>query len=317
MKSILFFVLFILVPKLCVSQINISTEDDAVYLDSLYRMGNEKNYKYIRVVKDYKNLNLKAYEIIDYFKSGKIAMSGTTTNGVKIIKTGTFIYYYENGNKKEIINYKLDKINGNFSTFYKNGNKKEEGENHEDKKSNITIKKINQFWDSNGVQKVVDGNGYYEFIEEYETSKGELKKGYKNGLWEGTLNKSKFSYKETYNDGKLISGITTDTNGNTYPYTELEIKPEPKKGMEDFYNFIAYNYRTPKNQKLNGKVYISFLVDLDGKIIEPKVVRDLGHDTGAEAIRVVTTYEGFVPAEQRGIKTRCSFTIPIEIHNSF
>lgn len=52
MKLILFSVLFILVPKLCVSQI---IEPTRYNLDSLHYPTNKKNYKYIRVVENYNN----------------------------------------------------------------------------------------------------------------------------------------------------------------------------------------------------------------------------------------------------------------------
>ena len=81
----------------------------------------------------------------------------------------------------------------------------------------------------------------------------------------------------------------------------------------DFYNYIAKNYRTPDVQGLKGKVYITFVVDKEGEIVEPRVLRDLGYGTGKEAIRVVTAYEGFIPGEQRGRKVRCTYSLPIAI----
>ncbi len=316
MKPILFALLLLFVPKLCISQ-GITANDDAVYLDSLFNIGNEKNYKYIRIVKDYKIQNQESYKVKDFYKSGKIAMSGTTSKRDKIIKTGTFVYYYENGNKKSITNYKLDKKDGEYFEFYENGNKKEAGENILDDKKNKSEHKINQFWDINGVQKVSDGNGFYEDQGENESEKGEIKNGFKEGIWEGSFNKLKFSYKETYKDGKLISGISTNTDGITNTYYELEKKPEPKYGMDDFYKFIGKNYRTPNQQGLKGKVYITFVVDKDGKIVEPKILRDIGYGTGQEAIRVIMAYDGFIPGEQRGRKVRCTYSLPISIQSRY
>jgi hypothetical protein len=94
----------------------------------------------------------------------------------------------------------------------------------------------------------------------------------------------------------------------------METKPVPKKGMDDFYKFIWKNYNIPKIQGLKGKIYITFVVEKDGKIVEPRVLRDLGFGTGAEAVRVVTAYNGFIPGEQRGQKVRCTFSIPITIN---
>jgi hypothetical protein len=95
MKSILFTVLFLFVPKLCISQL--SKNDDAVYLDSLFNIGTAENYRYIQIIKDYKTPNKEPYQIRVYYKSGKIQMKGATSARIGISKIGTFLYFYENG----------------------------------------------------------------------------------------------------------------------------------------------------------------------------------------------------------------------------
>ncbi|MBP6182358.1 energy transducer TonB [Flavobacterium sp.] len=316
MKSILLALLFLFIPKLCISQV-ITANDDAVYLDSVFNMGSEKNFKYIRVVKDYKTPNKESYEVTDFYKSGKIAMSGTTSKKDKIIKTGTFVYYYENGNKKSIVNYKLDKKHGKYFEFYENGNKKEEGENILDDKKNKTDCRIDQFWNSNGVQKVTDGNGDYEESNDYLFATGKVKNGFKEGPWEGSHKKMEYTFSENYENQKLVSGFSTDKSKVTHNYTVLEKKPEPKFGMADFYKFIGKNYKTPNIQGLKGKVYLTFVVEKDGKIVEPKVLRDIGYGTGFEAIRVIMACEDFIPGEQRGIKVRCTYSLPISIQSAY
>lgn len=313
MKSILFAILFLLVPKLAISQL--SENDKIIYLDSTNMATTSNNYKYYRIIKDYK-LNKDSYTILEYYKSGTLQMEGTSTNKEGYSKEGELTYYYENGKKKSVTNYIKGRVNGKDFEWYDNGNKKLEGEYIEEEKKRIAEHKINQFWDINGVQKITDGNGFFEDQGEFVTSNGEIKNGFKEGLWEGSSKKSKYSYKETYKNGKLISGISTDKNGKTYDYTEIEIKPEPKNGIMDFYKFIARNYRTPEKQGLKGKVYLTFVIDKDGKIVEPKILRDLGYGTGTEAIRVVTAYDGFSPGEQRGQKVRCTYSLPISIQSA-
>ena len=161
MKTFLFAFLLLLIPKLCFSQL--TANDDAMYLDSLFRMGSAQNYKYIRITKDYHTPNQKYFEIIDYYKSGKIAMSGNSTTRDKITKSGIFVYFYENGNKKAETYYEKNNPVGKNNLWYENGNRKEEGEYLiVDEKKNESKYKVNLFWDVNGVQKVIDGNGEYE-----------------------------------------------------------------------------------------------------------------------------------------------------------
>lgn len=314
MKSILLAVLFLFVPKLAISQI--FENDKIIHLDSTFNETKNKNHPYFRITRDYK-LKKESYVVNDYNLSGVLLMEGTSKNKEYLSKEGEFIYYYENKNKKAITNFVKNRPIGKEFRWYENGEKKQEGEYIVEEKKNESEYKVNQFWDINGVQKVTDGNGDYEEKDKDFLASGKVKNGFKDGVWEGSFNKSKYSYKEVYKEGKFISGVSTNTDGETYTYSELEIKPEHKNGIMDFYKFIAKNYKTPNIQGLKGKIYITFVVDKDGKIVEPKILRDLGYGTGQEAIRVITGYNGFIPGEQRGRKVRCTYSLPISIQSAY
>jgi antitoxin component YwqK of YwqJK toxin-antitoxin module len=310
MKSTLLAILLLFIPKLVVSQ----SADKKIFLDSTWNETTSENYKYYRIIKDYSS-DKELYTINDYYKNGVLQMEGTSKTKDDKSKEGEFVFYYENGNKKAVTHYIKSRPNGKSTEWYENGNKKIEREFIENKKNRPAQIKINQFWDANGVQKVVDGNGFLEDQGENESVKGALKNGFKEGTWEGSSTKFGISYKETYQDGKLISGTSTDKNGETYHYTEAEVRPNPKKGLMDFYKFIAKNYNIPNSlpKDASGKIYITFVVDKEGKIVEPKILRDLGYGTGQEAARIITAYDGFTPGEQRGRKVRCTYSIPISI----
>lgn len=313
MKKLSYFLL-LLFATLNYSQTNIvlGKNDKLVYLDSSSIETKSENYKYYRIIKDY-YLDNDSYEIQEYYKSGVLKTKGTSKIKEHFSKAGGVTYYYENGNQKAITFYKKGRLNGEDIQWYDNGNKKSESINTEDEYKKTSQRTYNQFWDVNGVHKVINGNGFFEDQSDNEYSKGEIKNGLKEGNWEGYFKKPDYSYMETYKDGKLVSGVSTEKNGKKYKYTKVEIAPEPKDGIMDFYKFIGANYRTPEVQGLAGKVFVSFVVDEKGKIVEPRVIRDIGYGTGKEALRVVSLYEGFVPGEQRGLKVRCSYSIPISI----
>lgn len=312
MKLILSFLLFILITTISYSQ---SENDKIVYLDSTHMVTTSNEYKFYRIIKDYK-LDKSSYAIREYYKSGVLQMESISKTKDGYSKEGEITYYYENGKKKSTTNYVKGRVNGKDAEWYDNGNKKLEGEYIADEKKRTAQHKINQFWDINGVKKITDGNGYFEDQGENASSKGEIKNGFKEGFWEGAFKKNNSSYKENYLDGKLISGISTDKNGTNYSYTEVEIAPNPKNGITDFLKYFAKNYRAPEKQGLKGKVYLTFVVDKEGKIVEPRVLRDIGYGTGEEAIRVVTAYDGFAPGEQRGQKVRCTYSLPISIQSA-
>ena len=321
MKTILFAFLFLLIPKLCISQL--SANDEAIYLDSLFNMGSAENYRYIRIIKDYKIANKDEYQIGVYYKSGKVQMKGTTSTRIGITKTGTFLYFYENGKRKSILNYEKDKPIGAYFEFYETGEKKLEGVWTDSKENVIPNIKIKNCWNENGIQTINEGTGFFEEIYfkgslPYRNNvngfgSGKIVNNLKDSIWTGYNKKTKISYSENYNRGELISGVSIDSTKVEYKYTLSEIRPIPKKGMQDFYEHIARNFNTPKVEGLEGKVYITFVVDVDGTLTDFKILRDIGFGTGEEAIRAVKNYKGWIPGEQRGRKVRCHYSLPINV----
>jgi TonB family protein len=106
---------------------------------------------------------------------------------------------------------------------------------------------------------------------------------------------------------------TKVSNDIIYNTAGIDVKPEFPGGMMEFYKYIAKNYRTPSSKKLEGKVYVTFIIEKDGSVDDVKVLRDIGYGTGDEAIRVLINSPKWLPGEQNGQKVRCTFSLPIAI----
>ena len=322
MKTFLLSILFLLTPKLCLSQL--TANDDAVYLDSLFNIGNEKNYRYIQVIKDFKVPNKESYQMGVYYKSGKIQMKGAISTRDPIIKTGPFFYFYENGKRKSIINYENNKAVGTQYEFHENGEKKLEGVLVDKKENVIPNVQIKNAWNENGIQTIKEGNGFFEegYYEgslgfknfERDFGSGKIVNNLKDSIWIGYNKKTKISFRENYKNGEFLEGVSIDSNKVEYKYTSLsDIRPVPKKGMNDFLQFVSKNLKIPDVKGLSGKIFISFVVDVDGKLTDFKVIRDIGYSIGQEAIRVLKSYGNWIPGELRGMKVRCTYSLPINI----
>jgi protein TonB len=107
-----------------------------------------------------------------------------------------------------------------------------------------------------------------------------------------------------------------EDDNKVYNMAGIEVKPEFPGGIDKFYKYVGSNYKTPDEEGLNGKVYVSFTVEKDGSLTDIKVLRDIGYGTGAEAIRVLKRSPRWAPAEQNGRKVRCSYQIPIVIKSA-
>lgn len=311
MKSILLLVLFSIMPTNSFAQ---NENDKKVFLDSIFRE-TKSDPKYYRIIKDYA-LEKEEYDIVDYYKSGKIMMKGKSLKKEYLYENGDFTYYFENGNKLMQKQFSKGLPVGKFTSWYENGNKKIEGEYVKIENMYRPILKIDQFWNAENVQTVENGTGFFEDLEESKITslKGTLKNGLKEGEWTGNGFTLKFKFKEIYSEGKLVSGESTDADNNKNKYLKEFEMPSPKSGMDGFRNYIAKNYHMPKIKvDVNGSIILSFIVEKNGDITEIKVVRSLGENFDNEAIRVLKSYKDWTPGKSRGINIRTAFTIPISI----
>jgi protein TonB len=112
-----------------------------------------------------------------------------------------------------------------------------------------------------------------------------------------------------------VAEIVQEDN-NVYNTAGIEVKPDFPGGMEKFYKFVGNNYKTPEEEGLKGKVYVTFVVEKDGSLTDIKVLRDIGYGTGAEAIRVLKKCPRWTPGEQNGKKVRVLYSLPITIQSA-
>jgi len=312
MKTNLLTTTLLLASITCSSQL---IEPTKYYLDSLHYPTTKTDYKYIRLVENYKE-QPNLFLFTEYYRSGKISMKAISTKNEEPKFEGPRIDYYENGNKKRETEYHKNQINGKQAEWYENGNKKFEKIIKTDTKNYQTVTQIIQYWNENNEQTVIDGNGIYEEINSEAYEKGEIKNSRKHGVWAGKSKLTNSTFTETYENGELISGISIDNNNMEHPYQILFKKPEYKEGMMAFYQFIGKNFRLPRNISTNGlkpKLYAKFNVDLDGKLTDIKIIKDLGLGTGEEAIRVLKKSPNWIPGIYRGIPAKASYTLPITI----
>lgn len=306
------------ITLLCVTTVLFSQiiEPTRYNLDSLHFPTEKKDYKYIRVVENYNN-QPDLFVFTEYYRSGKISMKAISTNKDEPRFEGPRIDYYENGNKKSESQYSKNQINGKQTEWYENQNKKSEKIIKTDLKTLQSVIQILQYWNENNEQKVIDGNGFYEETDGGITEKGEIKNSRRQGVWTGKTKLTNSTFTETYENGELISGVSIDNNNIEHPYQVLFKKPNYKEGMIAFYQYIGKNFRLPNGiQSKPGekpKLYAAFNVDTDGKIIDIKIVKDLGFGTGEEAIRVLKKSPNWIPGIYRGIPAKTKYTLPITI----
>ncbi len=99
-------------------------------------------------------------------------------------------------------------------------------------------------------------------------------------------------------------------------FETVEVSPEPPGGLHAFRIWLAQNYRFPQaavDAGVNGTIELTFTVEADGSIADVRVLRDLGHGTGEEAVSVLKRADKWAPGIQNGRAVRVAYTLPIRI----
>lgn len=99
-------------------------------------------------------------------------------------------------------------------------------------------------------------------------------------------------------------------------YSSVEKRPEFPGGIQAFFEFVGKNYKMPDGKDLSGKVFIQFVIEKDGSLTNLKVMRDIGHGTGEEAVRVLKLSPKWIAGEQDGKKVRVLYSLPISVRTN-
>ncbi|NCC18434.1 MAG: energy transducer TonB [Bacteroidia bacterium] len=100
-------------------------------------------------------------------------------------------------------------------------------------------------------------------------------------------------------------------------FSVVEDEAEFPGGIDALGQFLASNIKYPqeaKEEKITGKVIITFVVEKDGSINDIKILRDIGYGCGEEAKRIVKLMPKWKPAKQRGKFVRQQFVLPISFY---
>lgn len=94
----------------------------------------------------------------------------------------------------------------------------------------------------------------------------------------------------------------------------VETMPSFPGGEAALNRFLNENIKYPtiaQENGISGRVFINFVVNRDGQIVDAKVVRGVDPALDQEAMRVVKMMPKWNPGQQRGKPVRVSFMLPV------
>ena len=101
--------------------------------------------------------------------------------------------------------------------------------------------------------------------------------------------------------------LDNEASFSSSPVTVLPTFPGGEEALDDF---VSRTIRYPRTGR-GGYVYLSFVVDTDGAILNPHVVLDIGGGCGREALRIVKLMPHWQPGKTQGKPVPMKYTMPI------
>lgn len=100
---------------------------------------------------------------------------------------------------------------------------------------------------------------------------------------------------------------------------KYKYKKEKKRICSDeaMVSFLAFNVEYPEKAKAagtEGTVYVSFIIDEEGRVTEPSIIRDIGDGCGKAAIDVLKKMPKWEPGKDKGEIVQVKLNLPIHFY---
>lgn len=120
----------------------------------------------------------------------------------------------------------------------------------------------------------------------------------------------------------LLLAAATQTQAQTTPpapseelvYSYAEQMPQPPGGLVAFMQAVKEQVQYPAaaaKQQIEGRVFVQFVVNREGRLERPKVLKGLHPLLDAEAVRVILAMPAWTPGRQNGQAVNVFYTLPV------
>ncbi|MCG8372621.1 MAG: energy transducer TonB [Balneolales bacterium] len=92
-------------------------------------------------------------------------------------------------------------------------------------------------------------------------------------------------------------------------FTMVDVMPEIKGGLKEFYKQIKYPNQAQR-ERIEGRVFIKFIVDENGDVKNPEILKDIGGGCGEAAIEGIQKVK-FTPGRNAGQPVSVYYTLPV------
>lgn len=116
----------------------------------------------------------------------------------------------------------------------------------------------------------------------------------------------------TKSDNGAVTASNPDKNG---VYTQSEVMPKYTGGNDAMFKYLSTNLKYPiaaKEKKIEGTVFVRFVVNADGKVGSVEILRGIGGGCDQEAKRIVEMMPNWTPGQEKGKNVAVQYNLPIK-----
>lgn len=149
---------------------------------------------------------------------------------------------------------------------------------------------------------------------------------WKPGKLRGKAVKCRYTFPVTFKlDGSAVQPVAGKNEATVQGTVEepvfqvVEEQPEYPGGVSALMEFLAKSIKYPEDAEkegIQGRVIVQFVIDKDGSVMAPKVVRSVHPSIDAEAMRVVSSMPKWKPGVQRGQAVKVRYTLPLSFRTN-
>jgi len=108
--------------------------------------------------------------------------------------------------------------------------------------------------------------------------------------------------------------LTKSVQSDAEVFSVVDESAEPTDGMTEYYKFLGSEIKYPEEARLkgiSGRVFVEFVVNLDGSISDIKAIKGIGYGCDEEAVRVMSSSPHWKPGKKNGSFVKQRMVIPI------
>ena len=112
----------------------------------------------------------------------------------------------------------------------------------------------------------------------------------------------------------------SESPGEEDVFMVVEESPEFPGGINALMGYLRDNMVIPdscRENNIQGRVLVTFIVEKDGSITKPVVVKSVNHLLDAEALRLVSAMPKWKPGKQNGETQRVKFAIAVNFRKDY